>query len=77
MAQILIDKGFYRLGMKNDKGETIQNPEWVSDPINGRAIVVGIVGQPCDMFCVDDKKDIFKKVCQLLDAPNLESEDGE
>lgn len=74
MAQVIIDKGYFKLGMHNmATGETTE-PRWISDSVNGRGIVVGLEGKPFALFCIDDTKDIFKEVVRLLNLPSDEEE---
>jgi hypothetical protein len=70
MAQVIIDKGYYLIGIHNTTTGQKTDPKWVSDPENGNGIVVGIEGKEFALFSRWELKDIFKHVKKLLNEKN-------
>jgi len=63
---VCIDRGYYKMGIRRN-GESIQEPEWVSDN-KAFGIAVGIEGQKFELFSINDRKDIIKHVIKLLES---------
>ena len=65
MAQVIIDRGYYKLGYENISTGEKHKPEWVSDK-NAYGIAIGIEGQPFQMFHIKDLRAIISHVNKLL-----------